>query len=54
MKKFVSHARVLIFRGLLAMIPISISLLVLRFIYVFIDQRVMNLLDQLSDSASRA
>ncbi len=46
MKRFLNHVRVLIVRGLLAMIPISISLLVLQLIYIFIDQRVMNLVDR--------
>jgi len=33
-------------RGLLACIPLGLSYLTLKFIYIFIDQRVMNLLDQ--------
>ena len=46
MKNFVRHARVLIFRGVLATIPLVLALLTLQFIYVFIDSRVMNLVDR--------
>ena len=46
MKFFATHVRSYIIRGLLACIPLGLSYLTLKFIYVFIDQRVMNLLDQ--------
>src|SRR3989338_4184505 len=46
MKSFATHAKMYIARGLLACIPLGLSYLTLKFIYIFIDQRVMNLLDQ--------
>ena len=46
MKVFMKHAQSYIVRGLLACIPLGLSYLTLKFIYVFIDQKVMNLLDQ--------
>lgn len=41
LKKFAQHLRVYIFRGLLAIIPIFLSLLALQLLYVLIDKRVM-------------
>lgn len=46
MKAFMAHTRSYIIRGLLACIPLGLSYLTIKFIYVFIDQRVLNLLDQ--------
>lgn len=45
MRKLISHVKVYIFRGLLATIPIALTIFVLRFLYIFIDQKVMNLID---------
>ncbi len=45
MKNFISHIRVYVLRGLLAAIPLSLSLLAVRLIYVAIDKQVMNLID---------
>ncbi len=44
MKNFFKHVQVYIFRGILASIPLGLSYFVLRFFYVVIDKRVMNLL----------
>jgi uncharacterized membrane protein len=44
MKHFFSHFRTHVFRGLLALIPVVLTVLTLRFIYVFIDQRIIHLL----------
>ena len=43
MKNFVQHAKKYIFAGLLAIVPLGLVYFVLRFIYLFIDQTVMNL-----------
>ena len=45
MKKFALHVRTYILRGLLAMIPIFLSFLAIRLLYVLIDKRVMGYLD---------
>lgn len=47
MKDFLAHARVYILRGLLAIIPLSITVLVLQFLYVFIDQKILRLFDDI-------
>ena len=41
------HLRIYIFRGLLAAIPLFLSYLVVSFMYVMIDQKVMNLFEGL-------
>lgn len=46
MKNFFRHTRVYIFRGLLAVIPLFLSLLAIQLVYVVIDKRVVNLIDQ--------
>ena len=46
MKRFINHTRSLILRGLLATIPLTLSLLALQFIYVMIDKRVTNLVER--------
>ena len=46
MKNFINHAKVYIASGLLACIPLGLSYLTLKVIYIFIDQKIMNLLDQ--------
>jgi uncharacterized membrane protein len=40
MKNFLSHARSYIFRGLLAVIPLYLSYLAVKFIYILIDRPV--------------
>ncbi|MDO8580909.1 MAG: DUF502 domain-containing protein [Candidatus Omnitrophota bacterium] len=46
MKNFLLHARMYILRGLLAVIPLLLSLLAIRFIYVFIDKRIIEVIDR--------
>lgn len=45
-KGFYNHVKVQVVRGLLAIIPIVLSLLVLRFLYLAIDIRIMKILYQ--------
>ena len=46
MKKLFKHLRTNIFRGLLAIIPLFLSFLAIRLLYVLIDRRVMAFLDR--------
>jgi uncharacterized membrane protein len=46
MKKLFKHLKIYIFRGILAIIPIVLTLLVIRLLYVSIDKRVMGWFDQ--------
>jgi len=46
MKDFVQHLRAYIFRGLLAMIPIFLSILAIQLLYVLIDKRVVAFIDK--------
>jgi uncharacterized membrane protein len=46
MKNFTNHFKLYVFRGLLALIPIGLTIFTIRIIYVFIDKRVMELVDQ--------
>jgi len=46
MRTFVSHLRMYIFRGFLAMIPVALSLLVFQFFYRVLDKRISDLFDQ--------
>ncbi|MBU1084128.1 MAG: DUF502 domain-containing protein [Candidatus Omnitrophica bacterium] len=46
MKTFLNHLKLYIFRGLLALIPLGLAIFTIRIIYVFIDKRVMELIDQ--------
>lgn len=46
MKSFISHFKLYMFRGLLALIPIGLTIFTIRIIYVFIDKRVMEAVDQ--------
>ncbi|MFH2139155.1 MAG: DUF502 domain-containing protein [Candidatus Omnitrophota bacterium] len=46
MKNFLNHSKLYIFRGLLALIPIGLTIFTIRIIYVFLDKRVMGLFDQ--------
>ncbi len=45
MKQFFSHARSYIFRGLLAIIPLALSIIAIRLLYFLIDKRVMGFLE---------
>lgn len=45
MKNFLNHARIYIFRGLLAIIPLVLSYLAIRFFYVMIDKKVVGWLN---------
>lgn len=46
MKNFLSHARMYILRGLFAIIPLGLSVIVVRVIYVVIDRRIIDALAQ--------
>ena len=46
MKTFFRHLKKFIFRGLLAIIPLVLSILVIQLLYVDIDKRVVELLDR--------
>ena len=45
MKKFILHARIYIFRGLLAIIPLLLCFFALQLLYILIDKRVMGFID---------
>ncbi|MBU3929965.1 DUF502 domain-containing protein [bacterium] len=46
MKNILNHLKLYIFRGLLALIPIGLTISILRIVYVVIDKKVMALVDQ--------
>jgi uncharacterized membrane protein len=46
MKKLFKHLKIHIFRGLLAVIPIGLSYLVIRFFYLAVDARITKLIDR--------
>lgn len=46
MKRFLKHAKTHVFRGFLAIIPLGLSYLVIRFLYLAIDARVTSWIDQ--------
>ncbi|MFH2137276.1 MAG: DUF502 domain-containing protein [Candidatus Omnitrophota bacterium] len=46
MKSFINHFKLYVSRGLLSLIPIGLTIFTIRIIYVFIDKRVMELVDQ--------
>lgn len=46
MKDFLLHARTYILRGLLAVIPLLLSLVALKILYELIDRRVMSFIEQ--------
>jgi len=46
MRGFFKHLKTYIFRGLLAIIPIGLSYLVIRFFYLTVDTRITKLLDR--------
>jgi len=49
MKKFFIHIRIYILRGLLAIIPLVLCIIVIEIIYKFIDKQVMKFLAQYID-----
>ena len=49
MKKFFSHIRVYILRGLLAIIPLLLCITAIRLLYILIDKQVMKFLAQFID-----
>ena len=46
MKEFVKHIRVYMFRGLLAIVPLFLSVLAIQLLYYLIDKRVMVFLNK--------
>lgn len=46
MKFFLRHFKSYIFRGFLALVPLALSFFVLRFFYVFIDQKIAVLINK--------
>lgn len=44
-KKFIPHLKKYIFRGILASIPIFLSFLVIQFLYLSIDKKVVNIIE---------
>jgi uncharacterized membrane protein len=46
MKKLLKHLKTYIFRGLLAIIPLGLCYLVIRLIYLTVDQRVTELIEK--------
>lgn len=46
MKNFLNHFKLYVSRGLLALIPIGLTIFTIRIIYVFIDKRIMEAVDQ--------
>lgn len=46
MKTSISHIKKFIFRGIIALIPLALSYLVIRLLYLGIDQRMMHYLEQ--------
>ena len=46
MKNFLNHFKLYVSRGLLALIPIGLTIFTIRIIYVFIDERIMEAVDQ--------
>ncbi len=46
MRKILKHLRIHIFRGFLAIIPLGLSYLVIRFLYLAIDARITRVIDR--------
>lgn len=44
--KIISHGKKYIFRGLIALIPLALTILIVRFLYLTIDQQVMRLVEK--------
>lgn len=47
MKNFLVHARTYIIRGLLALIPLFLAYLAIKFLYVFIDKKIIDYLAEI-------
>jgi len=47
MKNLFSHIKTHIFRGLLAIIPLALTIIVIQFLYIAIDKRVMSMVDEI-------
>ena len=47
MRSLFIHIKTYIFRGLIAVIPLALTVLVIQFLYIAIDQRIMGLVDEL-------
>lgn len=47
MKNLFSHIKTHIFRGLLAIIPLALTIFVIQFLYIAIDKRVMSMVDEI-------
>lgn len=45
MKNIFTHTKKYVFRGLIALIPVVLTFVIIQFLYVAIDQRVMNLVE---------
>ena len=46
MRSLFIHIKTYIFRGLIAVIPLALTVLVIQFLYIAIDQRIMGLVDE--------
>ena len=46
MKIFIEHFKLYVLRGLLALIPVGLTIFTIRVIYVFIDKRIMELVEE--------
>lgn len=46
MKIFLKHLKSYVFRGVLTLIPIGLTIFAIRIVYIFIDKRIMELIDQ--------
>jgi uncharacterized membrane protein len=46
MKSFINHFKLYVFRGLLALIPIGLTIFTIQIIYILIDKRVIELIDR--------
>jgi uncharacterized membrane protein len=45
MRKFFNHFKKFIFRGIITLIPLVLTILIIRFLYFAIDQRVMSIVE---------
>ena len=46
MKRFLKHLRIFVFRGILAVIPLGLTFLAIRFLYFTVDRRVADLVER--------
>lgn len=46
MKNLFVHIKTYVFRGLIAIIPLALTVVVIQFLYIAIDQRIMGLVDE--------